>query len=42
LKDDDAQNDAHSQTVDPDLAKVIAAWPSLSEPIKRAMLALIG
>ena len=27
---------------DPDLAKIVAAWPTLSEPIKRAMLALIG
>ena len=27
---------------DPDLAKIIAAWPSLPEPIRRAMLALVG
>jgi hypothetical protein len=27
---------------DPALAKIIARWPSLPEPIKRAMLALIG
>ena len=25
-----------------DLAKIVAAWPSLPEPIRRAMLALIG
>jgi hypothetical protein len=24
------------------LAKIVAAWPSLPEPIRRAMLALIG
>ena len=28
--------------VDPQLARVVAAWGSLPEPIKRAMLALIG
>ena len=28
--------------IDPDLAKVIAAWPSLPAPIRRAILALIG
>ena len=27
---------------DRDLAKIVAAWPSLPEPIKRAMLTLIG
>lgn len=27
---------------DPELASVIAAWPNLPEPIRRAMLALIG
>jgi hypothetical protein len=32
-----AQNLAH---LTPNLAKVVAAWPSLPEPIKRAMLAL--
>jgi hypothetical protein len=25
-----------------DLAKIVAAWPSLPKPIRRAMLALIG
>jgi hypothetical protein len=25
-----------------DLAKIVATWPSLPEPIRRAMLALIG
>jgi hypothetical protein len=29
-------------TTDPNLVKVITAWPSLPEPIRRAMLALIG
>jgi hypothetical protein len=41
----------HSQPVDtkvdtpqhdPDLARVVAAWPNLPAAIKRAMLALIG
>jgi hypothetical protein len=27
---------------DPDLARVLAAWPELSEPIRRAILALVG
>jgi len=27
---------------DPDVARIVAAWPSLPEPIKRAMLALVG
>jgi hypothetical protein len=27
---------------DPDLAKIVAAWPSLPEPIRRAILGLIG
>jgi hypothetical protein len=26
---------------DPDLAKIVAAWSTLAEPIKRAMVALI-
>ncbi len=26
---------------DPDLARLVAAWPSLPEPIRRAVLALI-
>ncbi len=30
------------ETLDPDLARVVAAWPTLSEPIRRAVLALIG
>lgn len=33
---------AASAVVDPDLARINAAWPSLSDPIRRAMLALIG
>lgn len=27
---------------DPELAKVVAAWPALAEPIRRAVLALVG
>ena len=27
---------------DADLARIVAAWPSLAGPIKRAMFALIG
>src|SRR5947209_6516517 len=29
-------------TDDPDLSRVVTAWPSLAEPIRRAILALIG
>ena len=28
--------------IDPDLAALVAAWPTLPEPIRRAMLALIA
>ena len=28
--------------VDPDLRRVVDAWPTLPEPIRRAMLALVG
>ena len=28
--------------VDAELARIVAAWPTLPEPLKRAMLALIG
>jgi len=27
---------------DPEMALVVAAWPTLAEPIRRALLALIG
>jgi hypothetical protein len=27
---------------DPDLARIVARWPALPEPVRRAMLALIG
>jgi len=27
---------------DPDLARVVKAWPELPEPIKAALLALVG
>jgi hypothetical protein len=30
------------QEPDPDLARVMAAWPSLPEPIRRAILTLIA
>jgi hypothetical protein len=33
---------AQSVESDPSLTKIVAAWPSLPEPIRRAMLALIG
>ena len=28
--------------IDPDLARVVSAWPDLADAIRRAMLALIG
>jgi hypothetical protein len=34
--------DTGIDTSDPNLAKVMNAWPTLPEPIRRAMLALIG
>jgi hypothetical protein len=36
------QNDAQRAANDPALAEIITAWPSLTEPIKRAILALVG
>jgi hypothetical protein len=27
---------------EPDLARIVAAWPTLSDPIRRALLALVG
>ena len=33
---------AEPMATDPELAKVVAAWSCLSEPIRRAMLALIS
>jgi hypothetical protein len=39
----DSQDSAARQLArDPDLAQIVAAWPSLAGPIKRAMFALIG
>ncbi|HXD88310.1 MAG TPA: hypothetical protein VN641_17610 [Urbifossiella sp.] len=37
-------SDQHGEggITDPELARVAAAWPTLPEPIRRAMLALIG
>ena len=34
--------DSEKPCCDPDLAKILAAWPTLAEPLKRAVLALIG
>jgi hypothetical protein len=34
--------DTGFDTTDPNLVKVIDAWPTLPHPIRRAMLALIG
>jgi hypothetical protein len=34
--------DTGFDTTDPNLVKVIDAWPTLPDPIRRAMLALIG
>jgi len=31
-----------SLQTDPELTALVAAWPTLSAPIRRAMLALIG
>jgi hypothetical protein len=36
-----AQQLPTSAETEPDLARIIAAWPELSEPIRRAILALI-
>ncbi len=33
---------AHETPIDPDLARVVSAWPDLPDAIRRAMLALIG
>jgi hypothetical protein len=33
---------ADSSKIDPDLARIVAAWPTLAEPIKRAILALVN
>jgi len=32
---------AHNSQIDPDLARVVEAWPALAEPIKAAILALV-
>ncbi len=29
-------------TLDPELARIVAAWPDLPDPIRRAVLALVG
>jgi hypothetical protein len=31
-----------AEPLDPDLARVLAAWPMLGGPIRRAILALVG
>jgi hypothetical protein len=33
---------ARETEIDPDLARVVSAWPGLPEAIRRAVLALIG
>jgi hypothetical protein len=33
---------ARETEIDPDLARVVSAWPDLPEAIRRAVLALIG
>lgn len=30
------------KALDPDLSRILAAWPTLPEPIRRAVLALVG
>jgi len=37
----DAGSDAVCDPLPPELAKIIAAWPNLPAPIRRAMLALV-
>ncbi len=39
-RSDDA-NDESEGGEDPDLSRLVAAWPTLSEPIRRAMLAIL-
>ena len=36
------KDDAKSDALDPELAKIVAAWPSLPEPIRRAVVAFVG
>ena len=40
-RDFDATGPDDVSPVEPDLAKINAAWPMLAEPLKRAVLALI-
>lgn len=37
-----AESDAVWTVLPPEVARVVAAWPNLPEPIRRAMLALVG
>jgi hypothetical protein len=37
-----AQTSLETPVADPNLARVIVAWPNLPEPIRRAVLALVG
>lgn len=40
--DSDRQSSPLAVPIDPDLAKIVAAWSMLAEPLKRAVLALVG
>ena len=42
LPGDSDPNRTPATPTDPQLAAVVAAWPNLPEPIRRAVLALIG
>jgi hypothetical protein len=37
-----AQSLARETQIDPDLARVVSAWPDLPEAIRRAVLALVN
>ena len=43
MASDDGRSDGESEGggEDPDISRLIAAWPTLSEPIRRAMLAIL-
>ena len=39
---DAASESAPAVSADPDLARVVEAWPSLPEPIRRAVISLVN